>query len=349
MDLSFLLYLSSGLFLGWSLGASEASNFGTAVATKMISFRAAAIISAVCFIVGAVYAGAGASHTLGTLGDISTLAGAFMVALSAALTTAWMVRISIPVSTSQAIVGAIIGWNFFANNPTDIIVLSKIVSAWFLGPIFGAIFAIILYALLKLLFKHWKLHLLRKDSLTRIALILAGAFGTYSLGANNIGNVMGVFVKSSPLHALKLPLLGLTLNHTQVLFLLGAIAISIGFATYSKKVIYTIGNTIMTLSPLMAWVAVMAHALVLFIFSSESLQNFLISCHLPALPLVPVSATQAVIGAVTGLGIAKGGRDLNWNILGKISVSFVITPLVSALICYISLFFMQNVFLQKVY
>ena len=123
MDLSFLLYLSSGLFLGWSLGASEASNFGTAVATKMITFRTAAIISAICFIVGAVYAGAGASHTLGTLGNISALAGAFMVALSAALNTPWMVRISIPVSTSQAIVGAIIGWNFFAHKPTDLIVL----------------------------------------------------------------------------------------------------------------------------------------------------------------------------------------------------------------------------------
>ena len=271
-----------------------------------------------------------------------------MVALSAALTTAWMVRVSIPVSTSQAIVGAIIGWNFFAHKPTDFIVLSKIISAWFLGPVFGAIFAIILYTLLKILFKHWKLHLLRKDYLTRVALILAGAFGTYSLGANNIANVMGVFVKSSPLHALNLPL-GLTLNHTQVLFLLGAIAISVGIATYSKKIIYTIGNTIMTLSPLMAWVVVMSQALVLFIFSSQNLQEFLISCHLPALPLVPVSATQAVIGAVTGLGIAKGGRDLNWSVLGKISISFIITPITSALICYISLFFLQNVFLQKVY
>ena len=348
MDLSFLLYLSSGLFLGWSLGASEASNFGTAVATKMIKFRTAVIISSVCIIIGAVYAGAGTTQTLGALGNINSLAGAFMIALSAALTTAWMVRLSIPVSTSQAIVGGIIGWNFFAGKPTDLVVLSEIFSAWILGPILAAIFAIVLYALLKILFTHWKLHLLRKDCLTRVALILAGAFGTYSLGANNIANVMGVFVKSCPLHQLVLPF-GFVLNQAQVLFLLGAIAISIGIATYSKKVIYTIGNTIMTLSPLMAWVVVMAQALVLFVFSSQGLHDFLISLHLPALPLVPVSATQAVIGAVMGLGIARGGQDLNWGIIGKIAVSFIITPITSALICYISLFFLQNVFQQVVY
>ena len=348
MDLTFLLYLSSGLFLGWSLGASEASNFGTAVATKMIKFRTAAVISSICIILGAVIAGSGTSQTLGSLGNITTLAGSFMVALSAALTASWMVKLSIPVSTSQAIVGAIIGWNFFAGRSTDLVVLTKIISAWALGPIFGGIFSVLLYILLKYIFKHWQLHILRKDSLTRIALILAGAFGTYSLGANNIANVMGVFIKSSPLPALTLPW-GFNLNQAQVLFLLGGIAISVGICTYSHKVIETIGNTIMKLSPLMAWVVVMAQGLVLFIFSSQGLQNLLISLHLPALPLVPVSATQAVIGAVIGLGLAKGGRDLNWGIIGKIAVSFVITPITSALICYISLFFLQNVFQQVVY
>lgn len=348
MDLTFLLYLSSGLFLGWSLGASEASNFGTAVATKMIKFRTAAIISSVCVILGAVLEGDGASKTLDSLGDITSLAGAFMIALSAALTASWMVKLSIPVSTSQAIVGAIIGWNFFAGRTTDLTILSQIITAWFLGPVFGGIFAIMLYALLKFIFTRWKIHILRKDGLTRIALILAGAFGMYALGANNIANVMGVFIKSSPLPALQLPL-GITLSHAQVLFLLGGIAISIGICTYSHKVIETIGNTIMKLSPLMAWVVVLAHGLVLYIFSSTELRDFLISCHLPPIPLVPVSATQAIIGSVIGLGLAKGGRDLNWNIIGKIVVSFIITPITSAIICYISLFFLQNVFQQVVY
>ena len=55
--LSFWIFLSSGLFLGWSLGANDASNiFGTAVGTKMIKFRTAALISSVFVIIGAVAA-----------------------------------------------------------------------------------------------------------------------------------------------------------------------------------------------------------------------------------------------------------------------------------------------------
>ncbi|MBT5854560.1 MAG: inorganic phosphate transporter, partial [Rhodobacteraceae bacterium] len=81
-----LLFLSSGLFLGWALGANDAANvFGTAVGTKMLSWRSAAIICSLFVVLGAVISGAGTTHTLGKLGAISALPGAFMTALSAAL------------------------------------------------------------------------------------------------------------------------------------------------------------------------------------------------------------------------------------------------------------------------
>ena len=65
MDLSYFIFLSSGLFLGWSLGANDAANvFGTAVGTKMIRFKTAATIASTFIILGAVFGGAGASQTL---------------------------------------------------------------------------------------------------------------------------------------------------------------------------------------------------------------------------------------------------------------------------------------------
>jgi PiT family inorganic phosphate transporter len=130
---------------------------------------------------------------------------------------------------------------------------------------------------------------------------------------------------------------------------LGGIAISVGIFTYSQKVIKTIGNSIMKMSPLMAFVVVVSQGLVLFLFSSQDLYNLLSSHNLPTIPLVPVSSTQAVVGAVIGIGIAKGGNDIHWNILGKIVLSWIVAPLLSALICYISLFFLQNVFNMVVY
>ena len=85
MDLTVLLFLSSGLFLGWALGANDAANvFGTAVGTRMVRFATAAVVCSVFVILGAVLSGAGAAHTLGKLGSINALAGSFMAAFAAA-------------------------------------------------------------------------------------------------------------------------------------------------------------------------------------------------------------------------------------------------------------------------
>ncbi|MCK5913764.1 MAG: inorganic phosphate transporter, partial [Desulfuromusa sp.] len=82
----FLFFLSSGMFLGWSLGANDASNvFGTAVGSRMLRFRTAAIMCCIFVILGAVFSGAGATHTLGKLGAVNAVAGAFVVAFSAAI------------------------------------------------------------------------------------------------------------------------------------------------------------------------------------------------------------------------------------------------------------------------
>ncbi len=196
----FAFFLSSGLFLGWSLGANDAANvFGTAVGSRMIRFSTAAIYFSVFFIIGSVVSGAGASDTLGKLGSVNAI---------------------------------------------------------------------------------------------------AGAFGSYSLGANNIANVMGVFVPVSPFS--DITFMGIfRLTSAQQLFFIGAVAVSIGVCTYSKRVMMTIGEGIMELSPVAALVVVGAHAIVLFLFASQGLEQFLINHGLPSIPLVPVSSSQAPLKIVS--------------------------------------------------
>ncbi len=348
MDIMFFIFLSSGLFLGWSLGANDAANiFGTAVGSRMLKFRTAALIASVFIILGAVYAGSGASQTLGKLGTVNALPGAFMVALAAAVSIYWMSASGLPVSTSQAIVGAIIGWNLYSGKPTDISTFNVIASTWIICPVLSAVFAFFTYFAVRGLLRHAHIHLLRQDCYVRIGLIIIAAFGGYALGANNIANVMGVFVESSPFHDVNYH--GFLLNGTQILFLIGALAICIGVLTYSHKTIRTIGNSLMSITPAVAWIVVFSQSLVLFLFASASLEHFLSARGLPTLPLVPVSSSQAVIGAILGVGIAKGGRNINWTILGKIGIGWIATPLIAALLCFISLFFLENVFNQTVY
>jgi len=349
MEISILLFLTSGLFLGWALGANDAANvFGTAVGTRMIRFSTAAAICTVFVILGAVYSGAGAAGTLGKLGAINALAGSFVAALSAALAVYLMTIAGLPVSTTQAIVGAIIGWNLFSGTTTDPGSLAKILTTWVVCPILAAVIAMGLFKVTTAALSRAKLHLLRTDAYTRLGLLLAGAFGSYSLGANNIGNVMGVFVPSSPFTDFEIAGL-FTFTSTQQLFLLGAIAIGVGVMTYSKRVMMTVGTNIMPLSPVAAWVVVMAHSLVLFLFASQGLESFLQSYGLPTIPLVPVSSSQAVVGAVLGIALLKGGRGIRWRVVGSIGAGWVVTPLIAGFVCFIGLFFMQNVFDQSVY
>ncbi|MEE9450906.1 MAG: inorganic phosphate transporter [Ignavibacteriaceae bacterium] len=341
-------YLISGLFLGWSLGANDAANiFGTAVGSRMIKFRTAAIVSAVFVVLGAVISGAGATQTLGKLGAVNAIAGSFTVALSAAVTVTWMTKLKMPVSTSQAIVGAIIGWNFFTGSPTDINSLIKIVATWVLCPLLAAAFAFVFYKITMPVLTRTKIHLLEQDSYNRVGLLLVGAFGAYSLGANNIANVMGVFVPANPFNDLSLGSL-FTLSGTQQLFLLGAIAISVGVFTYSYKVMMTVGNDLLKLTPIAALIVVLSESIVLFLFASKGIETWLASHGLPTIPLVPVSSSHAVIGGIVGIVLAKKGRGINIKVLGKISSGWITTPIIAAIISFIALYFAQNVFEQKV-
>ncbi|MCD6396520.1 MAG: inorganic phosphate transporter [Spirochaetaceae bacterium] len=346
-----IIFLSSGLFLGWSLGANDAANvWGTAVGTRMVNFKTAALVASIFIILGAVISGAGASHTLGKLGAINELAGAFTVALAAALSVFWMTKAALPVSTSQAIVGAIIGWDLFSGSVIDMKSLTKILGTWVFSPILSAVVAIVLYFIVSFILKHWKVHLIRLDGMTRFALLAAGAFGSYSLGANNIANVMGVFVHSAAGLFTDISIGGLfTLGGVQQLFLIGGLAIAVGVFTYSKRVMMTVGAGIYELSPITAFIVVLASSIVLFLFASKGLKGVLVSHHLPSFPLVPVSSSQAIVGAVIGIGIAKGGKNLNLKVLGKISAGWIATPVIAAAVAFIALFIVQNVFSQVVY
>ena len=103
------------------------------------------------------------------------------------------------------------------------------------------------------------------------------------------------------------------------------------------------------MTPEIVWIVFFSHSGVLFLFASSSLQIFLKSHTPPTLPLVPVTSSQAVIGAIMGVGIAKGGRNISWGIIGRIIIGWITTPIIAAGICFISLFFLENVFNQTVY
>ena len=119
--------------------------------------------------------------------------------------------------------------------------------------------------------------------------------------------------------------------------------------TYSKGVMMTVGGSLGRISPVAAFIAVVSHSIVLFAFASRGLEAWLISMGLPTIPLVPVSSSQAVVGAIVGIAILQGAAGIRWQVLGNIVIGWIATPIMACAICFFGLYFLQNVFNQTVY
>lgn len=288
------------------MGANDAANvFGTAVSSRMVRFKTAVLLTSIFIILGAYLEGSYGIKTISSLTN-QNLFTAFISIVSAAATLTVMTYLKLPVSSSQATVGAIIGIGVF-NNKVDFQGFTKVVICWIGTPIGAMIIAILLYILFRFVLNRLNLSLVQLDYILRVGLILSGSYGAYALGANNVASVTGVFaniVNFSP----------------RTLALIGAVSISLGVMTYSKNVMYTIGKKLVPLGAFSAFVAILAEAITVHIYAKVG---------------VPVSTSQAIIGAVLGIGIINGMRTINLHILLNIVIAWVATPLAAGLISFI--------------
>ena len=137
-----MLSLLGGVFLGWSLGANDASNvFGSAVASRMLKFWTAAVLASVFVLLGALLQGQAGIETLKGLTRFN-LEQAVVSSVAAATTVTIMTILGLPVSTSQAVIGAILGVGIVKGISTvSGRTLVNILIAWLLTPAVAGFFA----------------------------------------------------------------------------------------------------------------------------------------------------------------------------------------------------------------
>jgi PiT family inorganic phosphate transporter len=111
-----------------------------------------------------------------------------------------------------------------------------------------------------------------------------------------------------------------------MLALLGGVAIGLGAATYSYRVMLTVGRDLVQLDAFTAFIAIFAEALVVDFFAHSW------TIGTTVLPAIPVSSTQALIGAIVGIGGARGFHTMKSRVLGLIVIGWAVTPLVAALL-----------------
>ena len=298
--------VSSGLLLGWSLGANHTANvFGTGVATGTVSYRAAITLTAIFVILGALLEGPKCMRTVGALSRLTPI-DAFYCALAAAIMMSLLTFLSFPGSASQTVIGAVIGAGIFSGS-ADFSKLYKIVACWVCTPFFAILTSYILYRLLGRLLDKATTNITQRNQIYVVGTVLTGCYGAYCLGSNNVANVTGVFVGAHMLTA-------------EAASLIGALSIASGVLTYSKKVMVTIGRGIAPLDPFSALVAVLAGAVTIHVFTQVG---------------VPVSSSQAIVGAVVGIGIAGDVQTVSRKMLTKIGVGWIAAPASAALLAYL--------------
>lgn len=298
--------LLGGIFLGWALGANDAANvFGTAVASRVLSFRTAAAICGLAVIVGAYLQGEAGIQTYRNLID-QDLHTTLVIVCAAALTITYMTIKKLSVSSSQAMVGGIVGIGLI-NNTIHWDIFSKIIICWVATPLGALLLSFPFYYIIGTGLRVIPMSMLTRDKIIWLALLFFGIYGAYALGANNVANAVGVFSQQFTQY-------GITDSD---LALIGGISIALGAITFGKRVMLAVGNDVMRLNGFTALIAVAASS---------------VTVHLFAYVGVPVSTTQALIGAIVGIGLIRNPRGLNRKFLKNIAIGWVLTPVIALIL-----------------
>ena len=117
------------------------------------------------------------------------------------------------------------------------------------------------------------------------------------------------------------------------ILLVGAVGIVVGLATFGYRVIATIGRKITELTPSRGFAAEFAAASTVVVASGTGL---------------PVSTTQTLVGAVMGVGLARGTGALDFAVVRTILVSWVVTLPVGAGLAVVFFFLLRTIFSQGI-
>jgi inorganic phosphate transporter, PiT family len=159
--------------------------------------------------------------------------------------------------------------------------------------------------------------------------ILSAGFVAFAHGANDVANAIGPV--ASVLDTIKYGAVMETSPIPLWLLAFGGCGIVIGLATWGWRVIETIGKKITELTPTRGFCAEFGAATTILLASKLGL---------------PISTTHCLVGAVLGVGFARGIQAINLTMLRDIVLSWIVTIPASALMTIIVFFGLRAIFVS---
>ncbi|HIN13175.1 MAG TPA: inorganic phosphate transporter [Gammaproteobacteria bacterium] len=402
-----------GFFMAWGIGANDVANaMGTSVGARALTVAQAVLVACIFEFAGAYLAGGEVTATIREGIIDATIIGetpellVFGMLASLLAAGVWLLIASYfgwPVSTTHAIVGAIVGFAAVGIG-VDAIQWPKVASiaaSWVISPVIAGTISFLLFTSVKKLIlqtenpfmsakryvpfymfltaflvsmvtfvkglKHvgvslttsqsiaWSLVfalivaligtllLQRVDNTTRekngamfdgverifaILMVLTACAMAFAHGSNDVANAIGPLAAIVSVIQSGGEIAAKSLVPPWIL-LIGASGIVIGLAMLGFRVMMTVGRAITELTPSRGFAAELAAAGTVVIASGTGL---------------PISTTHTLVGAVLGVGLARGIGAINLSVVGKIILSWIVTLPVGAGLSILFFFALKGFF-----
>ena len=171
-----------------------------------------------------------------------------------------------------------------------------------------------------------KQHFYTVERVFGVLMIVTACSMAFAHGSNDVANAIGPL--AAVITVARSGLVGTSAALPIWVLMLGGVGIVIGLATFGRHVIATVGEKITHLTPSRGFAAELAAATTIVIASGTGL---------------PVSTTHTLVGAVLGVGMARGIDAIDLRVVGRIFASWLITVPIGALLSIIFFFFFKAV------
>jgi PiT family inorganic phosphate transporter len=310
-----LVLIAAAVVYDFVNGFQDSANIvATMIASHAMSARGALLLAAAGCLAGPFVVGVAVARTIGSevLAPHAVTIAVAVAALLAA--TSWNLLawyFSVPVSSSHALIGGLVGAGLSEGGPSSILAagVMKVAAALVLSPVLGFVVAFLVMRLtlwfLRDASPRANVFLTRSQLATSAALAIAN-------GANDAQKTVGVI-------AMGLLLLGFTATFTVPWWsiALSASSLALGTAAGGGRVARTLGSRFYRVRPVHGFASQASSALVMLAASIGG---------------GPVSSTQVVSLSIVGAGAAERRSKVRWALLAEIAVAWLLTVPASAMI-----------------
>jgi len=315
------MYITIAILLsiiyGIAIGTNDAANsFGDWIGARVGPVRLGLILCGIFAFVGAFLEGGKVVKTIGggIIPKIYITPEIAVIGIVAAILWVFIASyLGFPISTTHSAVGGVFGiglslvlFNKMKFNEINLNVIKNIIICWISTPTGAALIGFIIGYIVLSIVKRAKIHR-SATTFSKILLTISSSYVAYTWGANDVANSVALLAGS-----------GIVSSKTACI--IGGASIAFGAIIFGKKVAETVGFKITNINPIMGVCADFACAFTIHFFTQIKM---------------PVSTTHALVGAIAGVGLARGVNIVNFRILRDIASAWVLTPIICCCLTFI--------------